>query len=61
MRTAGVTVGVVVATAAVAYVFMAPYNRGGMGEVYRARDTKLDRTRCSRSPPLVMDHRPRRI
>jgi eukaryotic-like serine/threonine-protein kinase len=43
------------------YEVMAPLGAGGMGEVYRARDTKLDRDVALKILPESFVHDPDRL
>src|ERR1700724_1623686 len=43
------------------YEILAPIGKGGMGEVYRARDTKLDRDVAIKIVPESFAHDPERI
>src|SRR6202049_282814 len=43
------------------YEILAPIGKGGMGEVYRARDTKLDRDVAIKGLPAALAHEPERL
>src|SRR5271169_2996503 len=43
------------------YEIVAPIGKGGMGEVYRARDTKLDRDVAIKTLPAVFAQDPERL